>query len=406
MNDLRRVGRIEIRADGPGLTGHGGLVVIGDLAERLDLIAVIDSELGRERRARPVKERRRGASPGELVVSLAECQLVGGAFFDHLADQRADTAGAGLRAVPEVPSPPAALQNAKRFRRVRCQRVERAMATAGERLDRALDRPVGEPVTVDLDATQIIVYGRHREGAARCRTGQLSYAPHVAFWAERGRALIAELVGGNQERLTGKECARIASRAIGLLPDGHGPVTMRVDSAYYAGELLERLREEKTRFTVSVPRNQAMWAALSRIDETAWSDALDMPGAQLAETTCRPGGWKHEPLRLIVRRVPFTAGQIAKLKGSRRLKAIHPEQLQMALDGQVDLVYGYSASGNAPDKRTPLRRHAQTLRRILFNVPARIIRTARRIILRLPAGYPHADIFQATLDAIYALPPP
>jgi hypothetical protein len=479
VNDPRRAGRIEIRADDPGLTGHGGLVVIGDLAEKLDLIATIDAELEWERRAKPVKARRRGCSPGELVVSLAECQLVGGAFFDHLADQRADTAGAGLRAVPDVPSPPAALQNAKRFRRVHCQRVERAMSQAAERLDRALDRETEEPVTVDLDATQITVYGRQKEGAGRCRTGQTSYAPHVAFWAERGRALTSELVGGNQEKLSGGECARIATRAIGLLPSGHGPVTMRIDSAYYAIELLNRLRKEKTRFTVSVPRNPAMWTALGRIDETAWTDALDMPGAQVAETTYRPGGWKHEPLRLIVRRVPFTAEQIARLKGSRRLQTIHPEQLQMALDGQTDSVYGYSfiltdiyhqptawvehfhrhraqieerikdtktgqalrhlpsgdinanrvwltasllalnltafccdlspaaaASGQAPDKRTPLRRHAATLRRILFNVPARIIRTGRRLILRLPAGYPHADIFQSTLDAIYALAPP
>ena len=43
MNDPRRAGRIEIRADDPGLTGHGGLVVIGDLAEKLDLIATIDA---------------------------------------------------------------------------------------------------------------------------------------------------------------------------------------------------------------------------------------------------------------------------------------------------------------------------------------------------------------------------
>ena len=84
MNGARRLGRIEVRADDPSLTGHGGLVVIGDLAERLELIALIDGELARERRARPVKTRRRGASPGELVVSLAECQLVGGSFFDHL----------------------------------------------------------------------------------------------------------------------------------------------------------------------------------------------------------------------------------------------------------------------------------------------------------------------------------
>jgi hypothetical protein len=334
-------------------------------------------------------------------------------------------------------------------------------------------------VTVDLDATQVTVYGRRKEGAARCRTGHMSYAPHIAFWSERGRALTAELVGGNQERLSGKECAKIASRAIGLLPDAHGPVTFRIDSAYYAIELLHRLRRERTRFTVSLPRSQAMWSALGRIAESAWGDALDMAGAQVAETVYRPGGWKHEPLRLIVRRVPFTAERIARLKGSRRLKTIHPEQLQMALDGQLDSVYGYSfiltdiphqhtawvehfhrhraqieerlkdtktgqalrhlpsgdinanrvwltsamlalnltawccdlspaaaASGHAPDKRTPLRRHAHTLRRLLFNVPARIVRTGRRIILRLPAGYPHADTFQATLDAIYALAPP
>jgi hypothetical protein len=266
VNGARRLGRIEVRADDPSLTGHGGLVVIGDLAERLGLLELIDGEIARERRARPVKTRRRGVSPGGLLVSLAECQLVGGAFFDHLADQRADRAGAVLRAVGEVPSAPAALQLSKRFRRVHCQRVERAMAAAGERLDTALDRPVGEPATVDLDATQITVYGRGKEGAARCRTGEMSYAPHIAFWAQHGRALTAELVGGNQERLSGREYARIASRAIGLLPDGHGPVTMRVDSAYYAIELLERLRTERARFTVSLPRSQAMWTALGRAD--------------------------------------------------------------------------------------------------------------------------------------------
>ena len=181
MKNVKRVGRIEVRADDPGLTAHGGLVVIGDLAEKLDLVAMIEHELSLERRARPVKTRRRGVSPGELVVSVAECQLVGGAFFDHLEDQRADTAGAALRAVAEVPSPSAALQNAKRFRRVHCQRVERAIATAGERLDTALGRDQSEPVTIDLDATQITVYGRHKQGAARCRTGEMSYAPHLAF---------------------------------------------------------------------------------------------------------------------------------------------------------------------------------------------------------------------------------
>ncbi|MGH2928939.1 MAG: hypothetical protein ACRDL8_12110, partial [Solirubrobacteraceae bacterium] len=58
--------------------------------------------------------------------------------------------------------------------------------------------------------------------------------------------------------------------------------------------------------------------------------------------TYAPGAWKHEPLRLIVRRTVFSAAQIARLKGSRRLATIHPEQLQLALDGLCDEVYGYS----------------------------------------------------------------
>ncbi|HEV8322208.1 MAG TPA: IS1380 family transposase [Myxococcota bacterium] len=468
-----------MRADDPSLTPYAGLAVSGELARRLGLAELIDAELAVERRARPVKVRRRGLSAGELVVSLAECQLVGGSFFDHLEDVRADRAGARLRAIAGTPSAPAALQNAKRFRRVHVQRIERAAARAGERLDRALGRDPGEPVTVDLDATQVTVYGRRKQGAGRSRHGCMSYAPHVAFWAQRGRALTSELVGGNKEKLGGGECARIARRAIALLPSGHGPVTMRIDSAYYAAELLEALRQQRARFTVSVPRNKAMWKALGQIPESAWADALDMPGAQVAETTYTPAGWRHEPLRLIVRRVPFSAAKIAD--GSltaRRRKTIHPDQLALALDGQVASVFGYSfiltdiphqptvwvehfhrhraqieerlkdtklgqalrhlpsgnidanrvwlacallalnltafccdlcpaagASGKAPDD-APLRRAAATLRRILFCVPARIVRTARRTILRLPEGFRHAEVFQATLDAVYALPPP
>lgn len=175
--------------------------------------------------------------------------------------------------------------------------------------------------------------------------------------------------------------------------------------------------------------------------------------------------------------MPHSAEEIAKRRGSRRLKTIHPDQLQLALEGKVASVYGYSfiltdihhhpafwiehfhrhraqieerlkeaklgqalrhlpsgnqdanrlwlacallaltltafccdlcpaagASGEAPAE-APLRRAAKTLRRILFNVPARIIRSGRRTILRLPEGFRHARIFRATLDAVYALPP-
>ena len=85
-------GRLVVRADDRSLTPYAGLAVSGELARRLGLAELIDAELAVERRARAIKVRRRGLSPGELVVSLAECQLVGGSFFDHVEDVRADRA--------------------------------------------------------------------------------------------------------------------------------------------------------------------------------------------------------------------------------------------------------------------------------------------------------------------------
>ena len=116
----------------PSLTRYAGLAVTGELARRLRLVELIDAELAVERRARPVKVRRRGLSPGQLVVAIAESQLVGGEFFSDLEEVRADEAGSELRTVSAIPSAPTALQRAKDFRRVHCQRVERACARVGE----------------------------------------------------------------------------------------------------------------------------------------------------------------------------------------------------------------------------------------------------------------------------------
>jgi hypothetical protein len=236
------------------------------------------------------------------------------------------------------------------------------------------------------------------------------------------------------------------------------------------------------RFTFSATRTSLMWSKLTEIAEDAWGDAIEMRGAQVAEPQFTPEGWKHEPLRLIVRRVPVTAAEL--LAGSpkaRRRKTIPPGQLQMVLDGQLDSTFAYSfivtdipasektavevehfhrhraqieerfkdlklgqalrhlpsgklaanrlwlccallalnlcawvcdispaagASGQADDKNAPLRRHAKTLRHLLFCVPGRIVRTARRLIVRLPDGFPHFETFNATYHAALALPGP
>ena len=102
-------------------------------------------------------------------------------------------------------------------------------------------------------------------------------------------------------------------------------------------------RKEQIRFTISATRTSVMWSKLSEIDEHAWVDAIDMKGAQVAELPFTPEGWKHEPLRLIVRRVPVTAEEIqATSPRARRRKTIPPHQLQMVLGGELDSTFAYS----------------------------------------------------------------
>lgn len=80
--------------------------------------------------------------------------------------------------------------------------------------------------------------------------------------------------------------------------------------------------------------------------------------------------------------------------------------LALNLDAMVCDVSPLAGASGAAPVGSPLRRAAKTLHRLLFGVPARVIRTARRTILRLPAGFRHADAFAATYRAAWGLPPP
>jgi hypothetical protein len=174
----RAPGRLSFRADDPNLTPYGGLAIVGELARRTRLVELVDAELEAARGVRAVKARRRGISPGGLVVSLAECQIAGAECFDDIQNVRADTASAAFRAVPDTPSASTARQLATRYRRTHIRAIERALARVGEQVDRQLGRDPGAQVTFDLDATETEVYGcgPSRRGAARSHSGALAYS--------------------------------------------------------------------------------------------------------------------------------------------------------------------------------------------------------------------------------------
>jgi len=336
VNSPTGPGRLIIRADDPSLTPYAGLAISGELARKLRLVELVDAELSAVDRVAPVKQRRRGLSPGELAVSIAEAQLAGAECFGDNEVGRADRALAPWRAVAQVPSAPTARQLAYRFRPSHIRAIERAAARCGNELDRKLGREATEEVTFDLDATESVVYGQRKQGTGRSRHGHLGYNSYVVTWAQRGRALTGDLKGANRARIKAAASLTMIGRAERLLPSEHGQITVRGDSGFYSVELMMGLRKRRMRFTLSATRTSVMWAKLGEIPKDAWVDAIDMRGAQVAELPFTPDGWEHEPLRLIVRRVPVSAAEL--LAGStkaRRRKTIPPEQLQMVLAGSL-----------------------------------------------------------------------
>jgi Transposase DDE domain group 1 len=336
--------RIEVVADDPSLTPFGGSAVVGELVRRLELIPELDRAIETAPKVgglRPVKQRARGCSPGQLLVAVAESQLCGGDSMLDLERLRADEAGAELRAVAEVPAASTACQLARRYRRSHLRAAERAFAARANSMDGQLGRTPDGPVTLDFDSTGVEVYGRNKPGAGVNYQGQLAYQPLLCSWAQRGRLLATELLAGN-DSTRGEEPRQMLKRALDYLPDGHGPVAARFDSGFYHCDLLADCRQQGMRFSISVPRSTAMWSALERIEQDAWRPADALRDAEVAETTYTPAGWPHEPLRLIVRRVAHQADALSDDPRARRKRTIPREQLDLGLVGEADVVYGYS----------------------------------------------------------------
>lgn len=207
----------------------------------------------------------------------------------------------------------------------------------------------------------------------------------IAFWAQRGRALTAELYGGNREKLTAAAGATLARRALAMLrASGHtGAVSFRIDCAYYAGK---------------TDRVYAYSFILTDLDGDRVAVSVEHFHRHRAQIEER---LKDAKLGQALRRMP-TADQHANrtwmaaclLAGELNLTALI-----------CDLSPAAGASGKALAD-APLRRAAKTLRRLLFCVPARIITSARQTTLRLPAGWRHTNLLAATYHAALALPEP
>ena len=363
VREIHRVRRrVRIGAPDASLTRFSGAIVVTELVDRLAMIKLLDAAIG------PIKLRDRGFSGGQLLVGIAAAQLAGEDFLVGLDRYRADAAGQVLAAVPGLASTTAA-GLARKFTDAQWHAVETGLADVAAAALAAL-AVVGparaaalcETVTIDLDTTDVEVYGRRKRGVAFNHQGQRVGRPHVATWAETATVLAADLMAGTDDPRP--HAAELLNRALAGLPAPArgGRIRLRADAGYFAGELARAALFAEVEFAIGARRIAPLWRILDGVAETDWTDAIDMTNAQVAVAEYCPDWWPAAT-RLLIRRVRLDvstepgAGQVSADPRARRRRTLHPDQRALPIDelAAADAVYGYSFVVTNLDVTTPER---------------------------------------------------
>jgi Transposase DDE domain group 1 len=388
--------RQQVRAGAPdrSLTANAGLAAITELCDRLGVIKALDQAVG------PIKQRNRGVGAGELLTGIAAAQLAGEDFLTGLDRQRADAAGQQITPVPGLASTTAA-GLARRITPAQWQAVEHGVAAVTSRMLSLLPAPWAAalahgPVTIDLDTTDVEVYGRKKRGVAYNYQGQRVGRPHVAAWAETETVLAADLGDGTDDpRATAPDLLRRALAALPQRARQPGRVAMRADAGYFAGQLARAAHDEQIAFAIGAKRIAPLWRLLAGVAGEDWHDAIDMDGAQVAVAEYCPDWWPANT-RLLIRRVLLDPAQVSADPRSRRRRTLHPDQRGMLFPelAQQPAVYAYSfiltnLDVSSPDKAAAVEhwyRHRTTVENIFRDSK---LGAALR---HLPSGYPQVNL--------------
>ncbi|PYC64279.1 IS1380 family transposase [Streptomyces tateyamensis] len=460
MQSSHAVSAVSAVFDEPNLIADAGLVPLVRLAESVGLPALVGDRLRIED-----ADNGAGANPTAKVMTLVAAMCAGA---DSIDDTNRLRHGAMGRLFGGVRAPSTLGTFLRAFTHGHNRQLHSVHRDFLARLARATPLLPGleQVAFVDIDPTHRRVYGRAKQGAEVGRfKGVRTLHPILATLStplarpviaavrlRRGKAADARGAGPfTAEALT-------ATRQAGA----SGTVIVRADSQFYNADVVAACRRANARFSVTVRMNPHVAAAISAIDEDAWT-AIRYPeafvdpdtgelvsDAEVAETTYTAftGRKKaeHVTARLIVRRVRRLNAEVAAGQGELFTAwRYHPvftdspfEMLQAELqhrqhatieqviaDGKSSAL-AHLPSGDFQANAAWLtlwatahnllraagalagtfhaRATTVTLRAHLVHVPARIARTARKFTLHLPERWPWQHDFTDLFAAAHAPP--
>jgi Transposase DDE domain group 1 len=437
-------GSFEVTTDGTGVVGHAGAALLRELADRLGLTGALGW--------RQADGRRRRHPDAAVLRDLAVVLADGGDCLSDLAVLRDQPALFGpvastptaWRAIERTASDPDGLA---RLRAARAHARARAWAAGAH--------PDVEVLVVDADATLVLAHTDAKQGAAGTYKGSFGFCPLLAY-LDRGPAPGEPLAGllraGNAAPGAAADLVELVDLALAQLPASDLPVLVRSDSAGGSTRLAWHLRERGVGFTLGMQVDAHVREAILAQPEHAWTPAVEPDGqVRAGAEVCELTGWVDvgnwpEGTRVLCRREDAHPG--AQL----RFTDHDGHRFQVFLTDQADsdlaaLELRHRQRARVEDriraaKATGLRnlpfdlwrRNAvwlelvlaaqdltcwtqtllldgalkvaepKALRYRLLHVAARVVRHARRMILRLQRSWPWAAALARAFARLRTLP--
>ena len=444
---FQRVAPVVVEASEDDVTGVAGIALFGELLDHLGLVDAAD-----RRNLRPIGPG--GYTGGQCYRPIVELQLAGGDFISDvsLLQGEATQRLRGSHALPSHTTLYRFLAGADLGRVTKAMAVNRDMLRRSWAMGAA---PAPGILTIDPDATYIDTYGKLKEGSTFSYKHEVQMSPLVGVVGETGDVLCVRAGGGNASPR--KKIDSFVDECVAAIPKearARYQLWIRVDSAGFSNKVVEAATKHSAAFSITCVQNKAVRRAIEALatdPATVWVPAKqadgELAGSEVAETTYR---FARRDLRLIVRRQKKVAGEqlsFDDLGGWRFFALI--TNVPPIFATALDVEHHHRLRGGAPEEairqlvhdfgmnHAPLQSfmanwlwwlasalaynvarwvrvlalpeafrtcRGKRLRASFLNVAARVVRSGRRLHLRLPRAYRHAQAFIAALGKLRALP--
>lgn len=436
MSLHRQAPSVTVSSTDREITAHGGAVLLRETARVVGLAASVGRHLH-------LKQRDRGLSEAQFVAGTAEAIALGARCLDDLVLARADRGQQVMRGF-EIAAPQTAGTWLRRFTLGHIRQMDKALAEVHRA---ALVASGVRSVTLDFDSTYVFSRTKRRQGVDRTYKRGYALHPLFCFDAASGAAVHARLRRGKAGASTGMES--FLRETLRRIPDGVAR-RARLDSGFYGERLFGQMDAAGVTFICGVPLNTAIVARIAQIPEEAWGPCRDDKTGEVAEFSYRIRD-ATRARRYIVKRIARRPGEQLELEaGAFRywcsvtndlaapaavIESEHRHKAQVEggirelksnFGLQAMRKHGFMANwawlllvciGHNLCCWTQLLGHleagrdggdlkAKRLRYRYLLIPALLVRSARRLTLKLRSDYPFRRRFHAALTRLRLLPAP